>query len=65
MMSKPDKKKVAVHVSTYEALTEFSRLNGLKPCSVIATLFDVISTNDTLSAKLIDLSKQREFDETR
>lgn len=65
MMSKPGKKKVAVQVSTYEALTEFSRLNDLKPCSVIAALFDVVMASNTLSAKLIDLSKQKEFDETQ
>lgn len=65
MMAKTDRKKVAVQTTGYEALINLCRFNGLKLRSVIDAMADILMSDDTLSAKIIELAKQKELDEKR
>lgn len=57
-----EKKKVALALSTYEALKDFSRFNGLKLRLVVDTLTELLMKDEVLREKVIaqTLSKQQE-----
>jgi hypothetical protein len=52
---------VALNRETYEMLKDFCRFNGLKPRMVIATFTELLLQNEALSQQIIELTKQKQF----
>ncbi len=63
MISKPDKKKIAVTKPTYEVLKDFSRFNGFKLSLVIETLTEILSNDEEFRTRIVDMTKQKQAED--
>jgi hypothetical protein len=52
--SKNDRKKIAVEEQTYDQLKIFSRFNGLKTRTVVASMVDIILQDEVLSRRVVE-----------
>ncbi|MDT4287990.1 hypothetical protein RO575_00295 [Methylomonas sp. MO1] len=52
--SKNDRKKIAVEEPTYDQLKNFSRFNGLKTRTVVASMVDIMLQDEVLSRRVVE-----------
>lgn len=52
--SKVDRKKIAVEEPTYDQLKNFSRFNGLKTRTVVASMVDIMLQDEILSRRVVE-----------
>ena len=64
MISKPDKKKIAIAKPSYEILKDFSRFNGFKLSSVIESLSEVLSNDDEFRSQIIEMTSKKQAEKS-
>lgn len=62
--SKVDRKKIAVEEPTYDQLKNFSRFNGIKTRSVVASMVDIMLQDEALSRRIVEQCIAADLQET-
>ncbi|OQW75241.1 MAG: hypothetical protein BVN35_09070 [Proteobacteria bacterium ST_bin11] len=62
--SKVDRKKIAVEEPTYDQLKNFSRFNGIKTRSVVASMVDIMLQDEALSRRIVEQCIATDLQET-